>query len=147
MTALVSWCFRRAAVVVVLWLVALGGLGFAVAHTGAAFRDTVDLPAADSTAAANVLRGTGAAGDEERVVVRGRTPVDSPPLDALAARLAALPHAVSVTPGPVSADRRIAVLTVRFDAPAADLGQGTGRRAGGRRPGRGRPGPPGSSPR
>jgi RND superfamily putative drug exporter len=122
MTVLVSWCFRRAAVVVVLWLVALGGLGFAVTHTGAAFRDTVDLPAADSTAAANVLRGTGAAGDEERVVV----PVDpGGRLDAPAARLAALPHAVSVTPGPVSADRRIAVLTVRFDAPAAELGQGT----------------------
>ncbi|MEU4248022.1 hypothetical protein AB0F15_11465 [Amycolatopsis sp. NPDC026612] len=62
MTALVSWCFRRAGVVIVLWLVALG--------TGAAFRDTVDLPAADSTAAANLLRAAGTGGAGERVVVR-----------------------------------------------------------------------------
>ncbi|MEV7096700.1 MMPL family transporter [Amycolatopsis sp. NPDC051045] len=132
MTALVSWCFRRAGVVIVLWFVALGGLGFAAVHTGAAFRDTVDLPAADSTAAANLLRAAGTGGAGERVVVRSEEgPVDSGAgrarLDALAARLAALPHVVSVgpPPGEVSADRRIAVLTVRFDAPAADLGQGT----------------------
>ncbi|GHF96275.1 MULTISPECIES: MMPL family transporter [Amycolatopsis] len=129
MTALVSWCFRRAGVVIVLWLVALGGLVSAAAHTGAAFRDTVDLPAADSTAAAKLLRTTGAA---ERVVVRSPDgPVDSGAgrdrLDALAARLAAVPHVVAVDPPPglLSADRRTAVLTVRFDAPAADLGQET----------------------
>ncbi len=132
MTALVSWCFRRAGVVIVLWLVALGGLGAAALHTGAAFRDTVDLPAADSTAAANVLRAAGTGGAGERVVVRSpEGPIDSGTgrarLDALAARLAALPHVVSVAPPPgeVSADRRIAVLTVRFDAPAAELGQRT----------------------
>lgn len=132
MTALVSWCFRRAGVVIVLWLLALGGLGSAALHTGSAFRDTVDLPAADSTAAANLLRAAGAGGAGERVVVRSEDgPVDSGTgrarLDALAARLAAVPHVVSVDPPPgeVSADRRIAVLTVRFDAPAADLGQGT----------------------
>ncbi|MEV5714919.1 MMPL family transporter [Amycolatopsis mediterranei] len=132
MTALVSWCFRRAGVVIVLWLLALGGLVCAAAHTGAAFRDTVDLPAADSTAAANLLRAAGAGGAGERVVVRAEDgPVDSGTgrarLDALAVRLAAVPHVVSVDPPPgaVSADRRTAVLTVRFDAPAADLGQGT----------------------
>ncbi|MEV6877688.1 MMPL family transporter [Amycolatopsis sp. NPDC051128] len=131
MTTLVARSFRRAGVVVVLWLVALGGLGFAALHTGADFRDAVDLPAADSTAAANLLRGTGAAGAEERVVARAPDgPVDSGAgrarLDVLAARLAALPHVVSVAPPPgqVSADRRTAVLTVRYDAPAADLGQG-----------------------
>jgi RND superfamily putative drug exporter len=132
MTALVSWCFRRAGVVIVLWLVALGGLVAAAAHTGAAFRDAVDLPAADSTAAANLLRAFGAGNAGERVVVRSEDgPVDSGAgrvrLDALAARLAAVPHVVSVDPPPgrLSADRRIAALTVRFDAPAADLGQGT----------------------
>ncbi|MGW4063037.1 MMPL family transporter [Amycolatopsis sp. NPDC004747] len=132
MTALVSWCFRRAGVVIVLWLLALGGLGSAALHTGAAFRDTVDLPAADSTAAANLLRGTGSGGAAERVVVRSPDgPVDSGPgrarLDALAARLAAVPHVGSVEPPPgqVSADRRTAVLTVRFDAPATELGQDT----------------------
>ncbi|RSD20827.1 MMPL family transporter [Amycolatopsis eburnea] len=130
MTTLVSWCSRRAGVVVVLWLVALGGLGYAALHTGAAFRDTIDLPAADSTAAANLLRGAGAGGAEERVVARTPdSPIDTGTgrarLDDFAARLAALPHVVAVTPGAVSADRRTAVLTVRFDAPAADLGQGT----------------------
>ncbi|WP_103335835.1 MMPL family transporter [Amycolatopsis sp. CA-126428] len=132
MTALVSWCFRRAGVVIVLWLVALGGLVAAAAHTGAAFRDTVDLPAADSTAAANLLRAFGAGNAGESVVVRSEDgPADSGTgrvrLDALAARLAAVPHVVSVDPPPgrLSADRRIAVLTVRFDAPAADLGPGT----------------------
>lgn len=69
MTALVSWCFRRAGVVVVLWLLALGGLVSAALPAGAAFRDTVDLPAADSTAAANLLRATGAGGAGERVEI------------------------------------------------------------------------------
>ncbi|WP_370962126.1 MMPL family transporter [Amycolatopsis sp. cg9] len=128
MTTLVSWCARRAGVVVVLWLVALGGFGCAALHTGAAFRDTVDLPAADSTAAANLLRGSGAGGAEERVVARTPdSPVDTGTgrarLDDFAARLAALPHVVAVNPAGVSGDRRTAVLTVRFDAPAADLGQ------------------------
>jgi RND superfamily putative drug exporter len=116
-------------VVVVLWLALAGGLGSAVLHTGSAFRDTVALPDADSTAAANLLRGTGSG---EQVVARTPDgPVDSGTgrarLDTLAARLAALPHVVSVSPPPgrVSADRRTAVLTVRFDAPAADLGQDT----------------------
>ncbi|MGW4525529.1 MMPL family transporter [Amycolatopsis sp. NPDC004378] len=129
MTSVVAWCFRRSGAVVALWLTLLAALGFAVLHTGAAFRDTVDLPAADSTAAANLLRGNGT---EEHVVVRAPDgPVDTGPgrarLDALAARLAALPHVVAVGPPPgrVSADRRTAVLPVRFDAPAADLGQGT----------------------
>ncbi|QKV73283.1 MMPL family transporter [Amycolatopsis sp. Hca4] len=132
MTALVSWCFRRAGVVLVLWLAALGGLLPAALHTGAAFRDTVVLPAADSTLAANLLRSTGSGGAGERVVASSPDgPIDRGPgrlrLDALAARLAALPRVVSVDPAPgqVSADRRTAVLTVRFDAPAADLGQGT----------------------
>ncbi len=132
MTALVSWCFRRAGVVLALWLVALGGLVSAALHTGTAFRDTVNLPAADSTAAANLLRAAGTGGAGERVVVRSPDgPVDTGTgrarLDALAVRLAALPHVVSVDPPPgqVSADRRTAVLAVRFDAPAADLGQGT----------------------
>ncbi|WP_439379278.1 MMPL family transporter [Amycolatopsis lexingtonensis] len=130
MTTLVSWCSRRAGAVVVLWLLALGGLGSAALHTGAAFRDTIDLPAADSTAAANLLRGSGAGGAEERVVARTPdSPIDTGTgrtrLDDFAARLAALPHVVAVTPGAVSADRRTAVLTVRFDAPAAHLGQGT----------------------
>ncbi|WIV62276.1 MMPL family transporter [Amycolatopsis nalaikhensis] len=126
---LVSWCFRRAGIVVVLWLVALGGLGLAALHEGAAFRDTVDLPAADSTAAANLLRGTGA---EESLVAHSPdgpldTGVGRARLDTLATRLAALPHvvAVSPTPGRISSDRHTAVLTVRFDAPAGDLGQAT----------------------
>ncbi|MGW3962682.1 MMPL family transporter [Amycolatopsis sp. NPDC005003] len=132
MTALVSWCFRRAGVVIAVWLLALGALVSAALHTGTAFRDTVVLPTADSTLAANLLRAGGAGGAAERVVAYSPDgPIDSGTglfrLDALAARLAALPHAVSVDPAPgqVSADRRTAVLTVRFDAPAAELGQGT----------------------
>ncbi|MCR6485179.1 MMPL family transporter [Amycolatopsis sp. OK19-0408] len=132
MTKIVSWCFRRAGVVVALWLAALAGLGLAALHTGADFRDTVDLPAADSTAAAHLLRGAGAGGAEERVVAHSPDgPIDAGPgrarLDALAARLTTLPHVVAVDPPPglVSADHRTAVLAVRFDAPAADLGQGT----------------------
>ncbi|MEV4145578.1 MMPL family transporter [Amycolatopsis sp. NPDC049691] len=129
MTRVVSWCFRHAVVVVALWLTALAGLGFAALHQGADFRDTVDLPAADSTAAAKLLHRTGA---EETVVVRAPGgPVDRGAgrvdLEAFAARLAALPRVVAVSPPPgrVSADGRTAVLTVRFDAPATTLGPDT----------------------
>lgn len=120
MTGLVSWCFRRAPWVVALWLVALGGLVFGALHTGAAHRDTVALPAADSSVAADLLRGAGAAGDQERVVVR---PADRTRVDALASRLRTLPHVVSVDPGPVAAGHDVAVLDVRFDAEAEALGQ------------------------
>ncbi|MEA5366755.1 MMPL family transporter [Amycolatopsis sp., V23-08] len=118
MTALVAWCFRRAPWVVALWLAALGGLVFGALHTGVAYRDTVALPAADSSVAAALLRDAGAAGDQERVVVRsdGRAPVD-----ALAGRLRTLPHVVAVDPGPVSDG--VTVLDVRFDAEAEVLGQ------------------------
>ncbi len=118
MTALVAWCFRRAPWVLACWLLALGGLLFAAQHTGVAYRDTVALPAADSSVAADLLRGAG--GDRERVVVRS---ADRARVDALAARLRSLPHVVSVDPGPVSADHRVAVLDVRFDADAETLGQ------------------------
>lgn len=120
MTALVAWCFRRAPWVLACWLLALGGLLFAAQHTGVAYRDTVALPAADSSVAADLLRGAG--GDRERVVVR---PADSTRVDALAGRLRSLPHVVSVDPGPVSAGHRVAVLDVRFDADAETLGQAT----------------------
>ncbi|MFJ9779743.1 MMPL family transporter [Amycolatopsis sp. NPDC101161] len=129
MTRVVSWCFRHAVVVAALWLTALAGLGFAALHTGAAFHDTVDLPAADSTAAAKLLRGTGT---EESVVVRALDgPIDRGAgrvdLEAFAARLAALPHVVAVSPPPgrVAPDGGTAILTVRFDAPATTLGQAT----------------------
>ncbi|WP_328648867.1 MMPL family transporter [Amycolatopsis sp. NBC_00348] len=118
MTALVAWCFRRAPWVLACWLLALGGLLFAAQHTGVAYRDTVALPAADSSVAADLLRGAG--GDRERVVVR---PADSAGVDVLTGRLRSLPHVVSVDPGPVSADHRVAVLDVRFDADAETLGQ------------------------
>ncbi|WP_326953840.1 MMPL family transporter [Amycolatopsis sp. NBC_01286] len=120
MTALVAWCFRRAPWVLACWLLALGGLLFAAQHTGVAYRDTVALPAADSSVAADLLRGAG--GDRERVVMRS---ADSARVDALAGRLRSLPHVVSVDPGPVSADHRVAVLDVRFDADAETLGQET----------------------
>jgi RND superfamily putative drug exporter len=128
MTGVVSWCFRYSGVVVAVWLTLLAGLVAAVLHTGADFRDTVDLPAADSTAAARLLHSTGT---EERVVVRAPDgPVDAGTgrarLNAFAARLAALPHVVAVgPPGQVSDDHRTAILPVRFDAPAAGLGQDT----------------------
>ncbi|MEV6623280.1 MMPL family transporter, partial [Amycolatopsis sp. NPDC051114] len=128
MTGVVAWCFRYSGVVVAVWLTLLVGLVAAVLHAGADFRDTVDLPAADSTAAARLLHSTGS---EERVVVRAPDgPVDTgtgrAQLDAFAARLAALPHVVAAgPPGQVSDDHRTAILPVRFDAPAADLGQDT----------------------
>lgn len=82
MTALVAWCFRRAPWVLACWLLALGGLLFAAQHTGVAYRDTVALPAADSSVAADLLRGAG--GDRERVVMQT---ADSARVDALAGRL------------------------------------------------------------
>jgi RND superfamily putative drug exporter len=127
MAALVSWCYRRAPWVLVLWLAALGGLGFAASHTGVAYRDTVALPAADSSVAAELLRSAGVAGAEERVVVRSAAgPVDAVRVDALAGRLRDLPHVVSVDPAAqVSAGQRVVVLAVRFDAEAEALGQAT----------------------
>ncbi|MBB4683870.1 MMPL family transporter [Amycolatopsis jiangsuensis] len=133
MVRVASWCFRRAPWVLVLWLAALGALGFAAQRSGAAYRDTVALPAADSSVAADLLRGAGASGTEESVVVGSSTgPVDAGSARArvgeLVGRLRDVSHVVSVAgwgtpPARVSADHRVAVLTVRFDAEAETLGQ------------------------
>ncbi|WP_431924698.1 MMPL family transporter [Amycolatopsis tucumanensis] len=125
MAGLASRCFRHAPWVIALWLLALAGLALAAQHAGAAYRDTVALPAADSTRAAELLPK----GDIERVVVTAPGTIDAARdrIEPLLRDLSDLDRVVQVV-SPyaaaelVSADRRTAVILVSFDAPADQLG-------------------------
>ncbi|GAB3566538.1 MMPL family transporter [Amycolatopsis endophytica] len=108
-----------------MWLLALTGLVLAAQHSGAAYRDTVALPSADSTVASAMLPP----GDQERVVVEAAGTIDTvrDRIEPLLGELAGLDHVTGVVspyaaPELVSADRRIAVIAVSFDAPAEELG-------------------------
>ncbi|WP_435581484.1 MMPL family transporter [Amycolatopsis thermoflava] len=125
MAGLASRCFRHAPWVIALWLLALAGLVLAAQHAGAAYRDTVALPAADSTSAAELLPK----GDTERVVITTTGTIDAArdQIEPLLRRLSDLDHISQVVspyaaPELVSADRRTAVIVVSFDAPADQLG-------------------------
>ncbi|GHF00447.1 membrane protein [Amycolatopsis deserti] len=125
MAGLASRCFRHAPWVIAGWLLALAGLVLAAQHTGAAYRDTVALPAADSTRAAELLPK----GDTERVVIATTGTIDTArdQIEPLLRRLSRVDRVTQVVspyaaPELVSADRRTAVILVNFDAPAEQLG-------------------------
>ncbi|WP_020672194.1 MMPL family transporter [Amycolatopsis nigrescens] len=133
MPAFAARCFRHAPLVVLLWLVLLTGLLVAAGSAGSSYRDELVLPSADSTVAAELAARVTPGGDQERVLLgSAREPVDAAVLrdrvEPMLAELSRLPRVVSVdspytTAGLVSADRRVAVAVVRFDAGTERLGR------------------------
>ncbi|CAM5513900.1 MMPL family transporter [Streptomyces griseorubiginosus] len=56
MAALARWCVRRRLVVVLLWLLALGGVSAAAAVTGSAYSNDYEVPGTESGRATQLLR-------------------------------------------------------------------------------------------
>ncbi len=138
MAALARWCVQRRLVVVLLWLLALGGVSTAAAVAGSAYSNDYEVPGTESGRATQLLRdgfpdlggdsdtvvwhttsGTVRAADVEQVMTRT--------LD----RIEALPGVADVS-GPyaeqgaarISADGHTAYATVTFDDPAETIDQG-----------------------
>ncbi|MFD3498293.1 MMPL family transporter [Streptomyces sp. NPDC058678] len=138
MAALARWCVQRRLVVVLLWLLALGGVSTAAAVAGSAYSNDYEVPGTESGRATQLLRegfpdlggdsdtvvwhttsGTVRAADIEQVMTRT--------LD----RIESLPGVAAVS-GPygeqgaarISADGHTAYATVTFDDPAETIDPG-----------------------
>ncbi|WP_043264128.1 MMPL family transporter [Streptomyces sp. CT34] len=132
-----EWCARHFVVVFVVWLAALGGLQGLNKAFGGSFSDDFTLPGTQSLKGMDVLKAhdPAAGGYGTQVVLHDATQ----PLTAVSSQvggtvtaLRKLPHVLAAvnpllapptTTGPLSADRRTAYITVRFDVPPATLGR------------------------
>ncbi len=116
------------------WLLALAVAAGLASAFGGPTQENWDVPGARAQQGVELLRqhGENAANADARVVVHRAdgTLADASGTAALAdltARLSRMPHAASVSPPRMSADRDTALLTVEYDAPVTDrdlLGKG-----------------------
>ncbi|MFI1682171.1 MMPL family transporter [Streptomyces sp. NPDC020607] len=136
MAALARWCVRHRLVVVLLWLLALGGAATAAAVAGSAYSNDYEVPGTESGHATQLLNENfhGLGGDSDTVVwhtgpgasVRAAD-VEQTMSDALG-KIAELPAVASVA-GPyddgsasrISQDGRTAYATVTFREQADDI--------------------------
>ncbi|WP_369382130.1 MMPL family transporter [Streptomyces sp. cg36] len=138
------WCARHFVVVIVVWLLGLGGVLGLERAFGGEYSDDFSIPSSQSQDGVDVLRAhdPAAGGYSGQVVLydasRPLTELGDQVGQAVGA-LKALPHVLAVqnplpapgTPpppssgpntGPLSSDGRTAYITVRFDVPPATLG-------------------------
>ncbi|MZD09244.1 MMPL family transporter, partial [Streptomyces sp. SID5785] len=135
MAALARWCVRHRLVVVLLWLLALGGTAAAAAVAGSAYSNDYEAPGTESGHATRLLNENfaGLGGDSDTVVwhVDGSTvraaDVETTMTNTLD-EIAALPGVADVaspyetgTAAGISADGRTAYATVTFDRQSDDL--------------------------
>ncbi|MCW2868789.1 MMPL family transporter [Actinacidiphila oryziradicis] len=142
-----EWCGRHYAVVIVVWLVALGGLHAAQSTVGGTYSDDFSLSGTQSYEGLDVLNAhaPGAGGLSAQVVLHdAKAPLTTvrDQIGRTVASLQHLPHVLAAVnplapspqnpsssasptqfPTPVSADGRTAYITVRFDTNPASLEQ------------------------
>ncbi|MFE7547346.1 MMPL family transporter [Streptomyces gardneri] len=134
MAAIARWCIRHRLVVVLLWLLALGGVGTGAVLAGSAYSNDYEVPGTESGRATALLeRGFhGLGGDSDTIV--WHTDQGSVRADAVEQRMTAmldkaaeLPGIAAVTSpygdtaGQISEDGHTAYATVTFDAQADDI--------------------------
>jgi len=136
--ALARWCVQHRLVVVLLWLLALGGVTSAAAVTGSAYSNDYEAPGTESGRATQLLRDgfPGLGGDSDTVVwhtspgtVRS-SDVEQTMTRALD-KISTLPGVASVVSpyegqgsGQISADGRTAYATVTFHDQAENIDKG-----------------------
>ncbi|MFE2013112.1 MMPL family transporter [Streptomyces sp. NPDC059491] len=140
MAAIARWCIRHRLVVVLLWLLALGGVGTGAIVAGNAYSNDYEVPGTESGRATALLdRGFhGLGGDSDTVV--WHTDHGSVRADAVERRMTAmldevadLPGIAAVTSpygdtrGQISEDGRTAYATVTFDEQADDIPEAQAR--------------------
>ncbi|WP_338700825.1 MMPL family transporter [Streptomyces sp. Q6] len=138
MAALARWCVRHRLVVVLLWLLALGGTSAAAAVAGSAYSNDYEASGTESGRATQLLSQNfaGLGGDSDTVVWHTDTStvraadVETAMSNALG-QVAKLPGVSSVVSpyenagaGQISADGRTAYATVTFDEQADDIPRG-----------------------
>jgi RND superfamily putative drug exporter len=128
MAGLARWCYRHRIVVVVLWVIALLGLGAAGQAAGSAYNDSFALPGTESTKALDLLSKAfpAAAGESDTIVwhVDQGTVKDAAVktrLEGMLKQVAGSPEVASVTSpytpagaAQVSKDGKTAYATVSF---------------------------------
>ncbi|MFI8535859.1 MMPL family transporter [Streptomyces aquilus] len=140
MAALARWCVRRRLVVVLLWLLALGGVSTAAALTGSAYSSDYEVPGTESGRATQLLQEgfPRLGGDSDTVVwhtTSGTGGVRAAAVEQTMTqtldKIADLPGVASVV-GPydtqrsaqISSDGRTAYATVTFDQRTENLDKG-----------------------
>ncbi|MDV5148528.1 MMPL family transporter [Streptomyces sp. SBC-4] len=134
MAAIARWCIRHRLVVVLLWLLALGGVGTGAVLAGNAYSNDYEVPGTESGRATALLdRGFhGLGGDSDTIVwhtEQGSVRADAVQqrMTATLDRVAELPGIAAVTSpygdaaGQISEDGRTAYATVTFGAQADDI--------------------------
>ncbi|MDQ0764088.1 MMPL family transporter [Streptomyces canus] len=135
MAALARWCVRRRLVVVLLWLLALGGVSAAAAVTGSAYSNDYEVPGTESGRATQLLQDgfPHLGGDSDTVVwhltsgsVRDADVEQT--MTATLDKIADLPGVAAVASpyddtgaDRISADGHTAYATVTFADPAEDI--------------------------
>ncbi|MCX4983647.1 MMPL family transporter [Streptomyces sp. NBC_00572] len=134
MAAIARWCIKHRLVAVLLWLVALGGVGTAAVVAGSAYSNDYEVPGTESGRATALLeRGFhGLGGDSDTIVWhtdKGSVRADAVErrTTAMLDKVAELPGIASVTSpygdtqGQVSEDGHTAYATVTFREQADDI--------------------------
>ncbi|MFE5911037.1 MMPL family transporter [Streptomyces wedmorensis] len=136
MAAIARWCIRHRLVAVLLWVLALVGVGTAAVVAGNAYSNDYEVPGTESGRATALLeRGFhGLGGDSDTIVWhtdRGSVRADAVEqrMTGVLDRVAGLPGIASVTspygeaagPGQISEDGRTAYATVTFREQADDI--------------------------
>ncbi|MFB7995941.1 MMPL family transporter [Streptomyces sp. NPDC056002] len=142
MAALARWCARHRLVVVLLWLLALGGTSAAAAVAGSSYSNDYEAPGTESGRATQLLNDgfPGLGGDSDTVVwhtdgsmVRAADVKER--MTRTLDRIEHLPGIAAVT-GPyeqqgadrISADGRTAYATVTFDKQSGDIAKADAQR-------------------
>ncbi|MGW0706824.1 MMPL family transporter [Streptomyces sp. NPDC002643] len=138
MAALARWCVRHRLVVVLLWLLALGGTAAGAAAAGAAYSNDYKTPGTESSRAAELLSEgfPRISGDSATVVWHTdqgtvRAAAVEQTMTKTLDEIADLPGVAAVTDpydgagtGRISEDGHTAYATVTFDKAAEDVGEG-----------------------
>ncbi|MFD5626482.1 MMPL family transporter [Streptomyces sp. NPDC127072] len=138
MAALARWCARHRLVVVLLWLLALGGVTAAAAVMGSAYSNDYEVPGTESDRATQLLRdgfpGLGGAGDSvvwHTTTGTVRSADVQQTMTRTLDRIEDLPGVASVVSpyegqgtGRISLDGRTAYATVTFEDPAENIDEG-----------------------
>ncbi|MFH8580971.1 MMPL family transporter [Streptomyces zaomyceticus] len=140
MAAIARWCIKHRLVAVLLWLVALGGVGTAAVVAGSAYSNDYEVPGTESGRATALLeRGFhGLGGDSDTIVWhtdKGSVRADAVEqrMTAMLGKVADLPGVAAVTSpygdtrGQVSEDGHTAYATVTFREQADDIPEAQAR--------------------
>ena len=139
MASLARWCFRNRGKVLLVWIIALIGIGFGASSWGDSYNTSFSMPGTDSTKALSLLQSMDAkaSGDSDQIVLHtlGGAKVTDPGVEqsvqSMLGKVAKIHGVVGVTDpyaevngkpsGTISSDQTIAYATVTFQGNQATV--------------------------